>query len=166
MSIRQPQYPALRCNHPRRVDVASLLRDHHAQCEVNYLHLERLLPDFLLDATVVIGCAVGESASRRLRIRVLERSRYTALVGILEDRPVWGHRALELRARTYLDVAMADVVASPPSVTRLLPRYEYPNPRMLARDEKWQLNRLLGEWLSNCFASGYLVEHNVFDASR
>jgi hypothetical protein len=36
--------------------------------------------------------------------------------------------------------------------------YEYPNKRMRARDEKEQLNRFLGEYLSLCLAVGMSPE--------
>ena len=63
----------------------------------------------------------------------------------------------------------AEVLKSRPGVTglatiayheheaRLLARYDYPNGNGLARDEKWQANRLLGEWLAHCLAEGHAL---------
>ena len=137
--------------YPRHTGIAGSLQDHHAQCEVNFLHLQRLLQSFSAGSRLDVECTTGSAPSQQVGLCVLERSRYTALVYVTQSLPVWGERRIELHVRVYLDVAMAEVVASPPFITRLLARYPYPNPRMLARDEKWQLNRLLGEWLSCCF---------------
>ena len=64
-----------------------------------------------------------------------------------------GDAALEISVRAYLDARMAEVTGCRQS-RRLLPRYPYPNSRGFARDEKWQQDALLGEWLSRCLADG------------
>jgi uncharacterized protein len=148
----------------RHGDIATLLRDHHAQCELNFLQLQRLLPEFRAGARLQVACGTDDRSLQRIRFCALERSRYTALVSVTQESSLWGARCIELHVRVYLDVSMAEVVASPPAVKRLLARYPYPNPRMLARDEKWQLNRLLGEWLSCCLRIGYAMDSAVFVA--
>ena len=42
--------------------------------------------------------------------------------------------------------------------TRFKEVYEYPNPRMRARDEKAQVNRFLGEYLAMCLRYGLSLE--------
>ena len=149
-------------NRPRAIDAAVSLQCHHAQCEVNYLHLQRLLPGFRTGDELHIGCSERGGSVQQIRLCVLERSRYTAVVRLIQDWALWGRGGIELDVRVYLDVAMAEVVGSPPLVSRLRPRYPYPNSRMLARDEKWQLNCLLGEWLACCFETGHLISGHVF----
>jgi uncharacterized protein len=146
----------------RHADIATLLRNHHAQCELNFLHLQRLLPEFCAGAQMQVACGTDNQGLQRIGFRALERSRYTALVSVTQESSLWAARSIELHVRVYLDVAMAEVVANPPAIKRLLARYPYPNPRMLARDEKWQLNRLLGEWLSCCFRVGYTMDSAIF----
>lgn len=126
---------------------------HHAQCELNFLRLCRLLP----------GCAPGQERRVRLRsgagggdalvLRVEERSPYTAVVSLRQLRPVWRSPALSLTLRAYLDARMLEVVGCA-QARRLLSLYPYPNALGFARDEKWQLDRLVGEWLGHCLAEG------------
>lgn len=138
----------------------SPLQIHHAECEVNFLRLQKLLPGFEVGQTRRIGALpVGEHHDV-LEVRVHERSPYTAELRVLQKRPVWGRHASEFRVRVYLDAKMAEVTGSA-RVLRLLPRYEYPNANGMARDEKWQSNRLLGEWLSRCLSDG----HELADAA-
>ena len=135
----------------------SSLQIHHAECEVNYLRLQRLLPGFELHNQQHIGMAVGGQTTDNVTLEVVERSPYTASIRLSQERPVWGTRRADLLARAYLDARMAEVISFNRLARRLLPRYEYPNPRMFARDEKAQLNRLFGEWLAACLAHGYAL---------
>lgn len=135
----------------------SSLQIHHAQCEMNFLYLDRLLPGFSCDQHIAIGVDLASGLVDQIDIRVVERSPFTALVSMRQAKPPWGGRGIELQVRVYLDARMAEVIGCP-LAARLLVRYPYPNPRMLARDEKWQLNRLLGEWLSFCMVQGHAVE--------
>ena len=137
----------------RVITHCSSLQIHHARCEVNFLHLQRLLPGFPCGQMTCIDATLGSRHTQRISLCVTERNPYTAQLVLRQEQPLWGERGIELHVRAYLDVCMAEVVGSPPT-TRLLARYPYPNPRMLARDEKWQLNQLLGEWLAFCFSEG------------
>jgi len=132
---------------------ASALQIHHAGCEVNFLRLEKLLPGFAAGQSGCIGihCAAGRDET--LELCVVERAPYTAELELRQHHPVWGARGMRLRLRVYLDARMAEVVGCT-GVRRLLPRYPYPNRLGLARDEKWQLDRLVGEWLERCMAEG------------
>jgi uncharacterized protein len=134
----------------------SPLQIHHAECEVNFLRLQKLLPGFENGQSRGIGLRIHASHAEMVELRVMSRQPYTADVVLRQGRPVWGDKAAELQIRVYLDARMAEVVGSA-HVRRLLPRYDYPNPRMLARDEKWQSDRLLGEWLSSCLSHGHAL---------
>lgn len=133
------------------------LEIHHAECEVNFLRLARLLPEFSAGASRRIGIRFASGHEDTIELRVTERSPYTAVIELRQARPVWGYAALEITIRAYLDARMAEVTACRQS-RRLLPRYPYPNSRGLARDEKWQQDLLLGEWLSRCLADGHQAD--------
>ena len=135
----------------------SSLQIHHAQCEMNFLYLKRLLPGFSPGQRIGIGVDLASGLVDQIDIQVMERSPFTALVSLQQAKPLWGGKGIELQVRVYIDARMAEVIGCP-LAARLLVRYPYPNPRMLARDEKWQLNRLLGEWLSFCLVQGHAVE--------
>jgi uncharacterized protein YqiB (DUF1249 family) len=134
----------------------SALQIHHAECEVNFLRLQKLLPGFASGQACRIGAQPIGAYQDVLEVLVTERCPYTAELRVRQKRPVWGRRSSEFRVRVYLDARMAEVVGCE-NVRRLLPRYDYPNARGLARDEKWQHNRLLGEWLSRCLSDGHAL---------
>lgn len=129
------------------------LQIHHAECEVNFLRLARLLPGFGAGQVRRIGIRFTSGHEDVIELRVTERSPYTAVIELRQARPVWGDAALEISVRAYLDARMAEVTGCR-HARRLLPRYPYPNSRGLARDEKLQQDLLLGEWLSRCLADG------------
>lgn len=138
---------------PRR---CSSLQLHHAECEVNFRRLEKLLCGFDADCEIEVGIPLPNGRADVLSLRVIERSPYTAVVQMSQRAPVWGGRSAQMQVRVYLDARMAEVIAYQ-NVRYFRARYDYPNPRMFARDEKWQLNRLLGEWLSVCLAEGHAL---------
>lgn len=114
--------------------------------EKNYALLRRLFPD--LDS-----CDCFEftppTPGLRFRMQVLERCRYTCMLELrqklaLPDRYL---RDLVMKIRLYEDARLAEVTGYE-GIGRLLPRYDYPNRKMLLRDEKRQANLLLHEWLN------------------
>lgn len=129
------------------VDLAML----HATCESNYRRLLQLFPDyetsnsreFLLDGDL------------RVRIDVVERCRYTTLMRVQQQgscSPWLFAPCFDLRA--YHDASMVEVTGFQ-SQRRIAARYEYPNNRMHAPDEKSQQNLFLAEWLEYCLAEGH-----------
>ncbi len=138
------------------VTPCSPLQIHHAECEVNFVRLEKLLPGFAAGQARHIGTRLPHGAMDVLHLRVTERCPYTAEVLLRQQQPVWGARGAEFTVRVYLDARMAEVVGCS-RVRRLLARYDYPNRDGLARDEKRQANRLLGEWLAHCLAEGHAL---------
>lgn len=142
----------------------SALQIHHAECELNFQRLSRLLPGFAVGQAVHLGLRLPGDGTDELHLLVLERAPYTATLCFRQLRPVWGGRPLEILIRVYLDARMAEVTGCSRAV-RLLVRYPYPNQRGFARDEKWQLDRLLGEWLSRCLAEGHVLHVAVLAAT-
>lgn len=55
--------------------------------------------------------------------------------------------------RLYHDARMAEVISSQ-DITRVQPRYDYPNKNMHQQDEKQQINQFLNEWLHLCLEHG------------
>ena len=147
-------------NHVRpkyKVDLARL----HALWSANYAALVRLVPT-LRD---------GESRSFTLTalaqvdMMVVDRGPYTVVLDIRQhalaaDAAAAGGAgdevslpdpcACHFRLRVYHDARMAEVIASE-GHRYLKPRYDYPNPGMYQRDEKYQVNCLFSEWLKSCF---------------
>lgn len=130
---------------PFKTDIVRL----HALCEANYARLLRLFPDY--EQGNLREFAVGPA---RVRIEVLERSRYTTFFRLhqshAEDR--WlGHLVVDVRA--YHDAGMLEVGAFQ-SHRQVQARYGYPNAQMFQQDEKTQQNQFLTDWLEHCLANG------------
>ena len=101
-----------------RVDLAAL----HAVCEANYARLLRLFPDY--ESANALEFDVGTA---RVRIDVIERSRYTTIFRLFQTHAEaeWlGLMRVEVRA--YHDAGMLEVGAFQ-SHRRVEGRYEYPN---------------------------------------
>lgn len=138
-----------------------------AECDANYIRLLKLIPGlyryrsdfnaFSLQGTVAefsISDQPGRPADVRVKISVLEAFKYTTTLKI-EQKPNSGHWAENpaMEVRVYHDANTAEVIACSDH-RNFEPRYSLPNPKMYQRDEKFQVNHFLGEWLSHCLAVG------------
>lgn len=141
-----------------RVDLAGLM----ALCEINYARLMQLLPDFDHLDLREFDIALPAGQRSRLQIHITERCKYTTMLELKQlESPLsaqidWAP-APQFSLRAYHDARMVEVIGS----QRQRPRrasYAYPNDAMFQRDEKTQLNLLLGEWLSHCLSHGHSVE--------
>jgi uncharacterized protein YqiB (DUF1249 family) len=129
------------------VDLATL----HATCESNYRRLLQLFPDYETSNSREFQLDDGV----RVRIDVVERCRYTTLMRVQQQGSCspWLY-APRFELRAYHDASMVEVTGFQ-SQQRIAARYEYPNHRMHAPDEKSQQNLFLAEWLGHCLAEGH-----------
>jgi uncharacterized protein YqiB (DUF1249 family) len=95
-------------------------------------------------------------------IKLIESSRYTTLVQFAQHpltettgfaRTLAASAMPRMLVRLYHDARSAEVVEVR-NECRFKEVYEYPNPKMRARDEKAQVNRFLGEYLAICLRYG------------
>jgi hypothetical protein len=91
---------------------------------------------------------VRHPAGMVFRLDVKEDHRYTSVIELSVAPREGGTPGLNLTmtVRMYHDARVAEVVDCS-GYGRFEPEYRYPNQRMLQRDEKRQINQLLGEWL-------------------
>ena len=127
-----------------------------AECDLNYERLMRLFPNVLSEDQRCISL-LSESREDTLRtvveLQVLERSRYTTLIQLVQRPQLsWG-RSPNMHIRMYHDAKSAEVVEYQHQ-NRFHGSYEIPNRRMRQRNEKAQLNQFLGEYLRYCLAVG------------
>jgi len=139
-----------------------------AECDANYIRLLKLFPrlrryydDSSFQDSVVEFCISDLSNQRgqvNIQISVLESFKYTTTLKI-EQRPKSGHwlENPAMEVRVYHDASTAEVVACRDH-RNFEPVYRQPNPQMFHKDEKLQVNRFLGEWLSHCLAEGRCTE--------
>ena len=125
-----------------------------AMGDMNYLRLRKLLPDLERRSDWCFSISLPLGQEWQIAVQVEERARFTTTVLLSRHQCQcrWT-RSPSMRVRLYHDARMAEVVAwERHRVAR--GRYEYPNRKMYQADEKAQLNRFLGEWLSLCLAQG------------
>ena len=148
-------------------------------CESNYLLLIRLTQN--LNS---VGAQVNFSISERLHysIRILEVTRYTCVAQVEQHQEKMGELGVlagensddnisikslltpQISVRLYHDARLAEVVSAH-GVSRLRPRYDYPNDKMHQPDEKYQSNAFLGQWLHVCLQHGMASIENT-DTTR
>jgi len=132
-----------------------------ARCESNYQRLRQVFPDMAVDQRRL---GLTNSPDREVLLSVKERTPFTTLLVIEErvkpssgsGRADW-HKPPVLTVRMYHDAKLAEVVSCD-AMRGIKPKNEYPNRKMLQRDEKAQWNRFLEEWLTVCQKQGYVVE--------
>ncbi len=96
--------------------------------------------------------AGGEKVT--VSIKILEAFKYTSTLEI-EQQPEFKKWMTNpsMLVRVYHDANTAEVV-SYQGHRNLKSRYSRPNPQMYQPDEKMQVNRFLGEWLTHCLEVG------------
>lgn len=141
-----------------------------AVCDANYIRLLKLIPelrtyrssaawdaelepDFRLAEFVVADNHDGRGDTV-VEVRLVETFKYTTTLDI-SQRPAAGNWLTNptMQVRIYHDACTAEVT-SYQNHRNFKPHYSQPNPRMYQRDEKIQVNRFLGEWLTLCLRAG------------
>ncbi len=143
-----PQFGMKRTNIRYNID----LPRHMTECDANYARLMRLFP--ALDKREGSSLSVNIAGLRaRVSLEILERNRYTTLIRLRQRPEVrWGLNPA-FRVRLYHDTRCAEVVEYQ-QARHFKAVYPYPNSTMRQRDEKVQVNRFLGEFLSYCLRNG------------
>jgi len=144
-----------------------------ALCEANFLRLMKLLPELRSRDEREFALPMHKHDGKtglRVLITVEDRAPYTTTILVshpdakaLENIAGLSHQALmmpDLRVRLYHDASMAEVL-SWQQHRGIKPRYDYPNDQMYQRDEKAQLNKFLGEWLSYCLEQGRSLQSPI-----
>jgi uncharacterized protein YqiB (DUF1249 family) len=128
------------------------LAGHMAECDTNFIRLMQLFPTLREEDFKCVMLLPGASGTR-VELNVLKRGPYTTLLQLAQVPKQDWDSSPNMRIQLYHDTKSAEVVAYQHQ-SRFHGAYEYPNKRMRARDEKEQLNRFLGEYLSLCLAVG------------
>lgn len=124
--------------------------------ESNFVKLARVVPCL---AAMDIKDRVIIKGGSRLELQVLEISKYTITFSLILQQPTHAEwlPQLAMKIRNYYDAGVTEVLAFQ-NHHRLDSRYSYPNTQMYHRNEKWQINRFLEEWLDHC-----LLTRCIFD---
>ena len=123
-----------------------------AECDANYVRLMRLFPTLRERAGSSFDVTIAGQRAQ-ISIDVLERNPYTTLVRLRQwPEARWGLNP-GFTVRLYHDARCAEVVEYQ-RARHFKAVYAYPNDAMRQRDEKVQVNRFLGEFLSYCLRNG------------
>ncbi len=139
------------------------LQSHMAECDANYHRLMSLFPNLRDSDERRIGLPLT-TLEAEVAFEVLEKGPYTTLLKIdVCPKREWLSLAAapNMTVRIYHDAKSAEVV-SYQAQNRFHGKYEYPNARMRQRDEKVQLNRFLGEFLTLCLEHGASTQNISF----
>lgn len=119
-----------------------------AICTRNYALLLRLLPmEYNEGASWDIKC----DGLLEFQLKVTEQSRYTDTLSITQSvSNLPKFMVSEFDVRVYHDAQMAEVIGFQKH-KRLRQNYPYPNPKLHHKDEKYQVNSLLKDWLNLVF---------------
>ncbi len=119
--------------------------------ETNYAKLLPLLPKSDQVGDRCIYCVF----EHEYHLTIIESTRYTTMVELCLSggAELPEYMAPRMKVRLYHDARVAEV-CSAQQISRLQPRYDYPNLRMHQKDEKHQVNRFLGDWLAYCLKNG------------
>lgn len=131
------------------------LAAHLAECDANYMRVMQLFPQLREHDAGAVGVNL---AGRRIMvsIEVAKRSRYTTVIRLRQSPEApWGASPM-FRVCLYHDLNCAEVTEYQ-SARQFNAVYSYPNAHMRQRDEKAQVNRLLGEFLSCCLGQDAVV---------
>jgi len=131
------------------------LSGHMAECDANFHKLMRLFPQLREQSELRIGLHL-HGATAGVDFEVVEKGPYTTLLRVkVNSEGPWLTLAAapDMTIRIYHDAQSAEVV-SYQNQNRFHGVYDYPNSRMRQRDEKVQLNRFLGEFLTVCLERG------------
>ena len=144
--------------------------------EANYSRLARLVPNTIygIKSTVASGdtsnnvnannSATSEELGIQLSLEILENHKYTVIarltINLSETSAYLTSPAFVLRI--CHDVQVAEVIGYDNQFS-FQPDYDYPNQQMMHRDEKHQVNRLLGELLDYFIHDKHDVRKEFFD---
>lgn len=129
-----------------------------SQCELNYLLMQRLSPEFMQKAVQPSHSDEGEEHSKwqlenahcSIAMEVTEQAKYTTTLLMKINSPsnaISGQ--IELIVRMYHDAKMLEVMeGTGPGALKAI--YELNDSQQRPADEKRQLNRFIGECLKAC----------------
>ena len=115
--------------------------------EINYLKLHKILPNILNKNNASFGLPEGESSSS-VSINVLKESKYTSKLIVCQSNfSISSMEDMIMEVAIYNDLKMVEVRRFN-GKHQFWSRNVFPNKNMLSKDEKYQWNKYLSEWLT------------------
>ena len=115
--------------------------------EINYLKLNKILPNILRKNRASFSLPEGEKSSA-VNINVLKESKYTSKLIVCQTNfSINNMEDMIMEVAIYHDLKMTEVRRFN-GKHQFWARNVFPNKNMLSKDEKYQWNKYLSEWLS------------------
>ena len=115
--------------------------------EINYLKLNKILPNILNKNNASFGLPEGESSSS-VSINVFKESKYTSKLKVCQSNfSISSMEDMIMEVAIYNDLKMVEVRRFN-GKHQFWSRNVFPNKNMLSKDEKYQWNKYLSEWLT------------------
>ena len=142
----------------RYVYVPDLVAD-MAECDANYIRLDKLFPRMDLQNNIEFGIRTQTEEGAIVVIKIQKRCPFTTMVSVTVSSDIEKPfiRWPSFDVRVYHDVNSAEVVRFERH-SNFRYRYSAPNEHMFQPDEKSQINKYLGELLTFCIEHGYSLE--------
>lgn len=124
-----------------------------AECSANYVRLSQLTQ--VMDNTE-FRCLIGVGKQDlAVHFVLLDQAKYTSTWSMTVTSSITSTivKWPQAQIRAYHDAQLVEVLKWS-GQKHFLPRYDGDNGRGYAKDEKYQLNILLGEWISLCLRTG------------
>ena len=125
----------------------------------NYVKILRVIP--FIRAMHCDSQIWARTPAHQVEISILEVTKYTTMFSF--QIKYAGFRnwlpQMHITVRCYHDAGVAEVVKFQKH-KHFNARYSYPNPQMHQRNEKQQINRFLGEWMTYCLKNGCSFQSN------
>ena len=114
--------------------------------EINYIKLNRILPNILTRDSTDFSLPEGDECST-VKININKESRYTSKLIICQsDFSITTMKDMIMEVAIYHDLKMIEVRRFN-GKHQFWSRNVFPNKNMLSKDEKYQWNKYLSEWL-------------------
>jgi hypothetical protein len=115
--------------------------------EINYLKFNKILPNILRKNSASFSLPEGEKSSA-VNIKVLKESKYTSKLIVCQTNfSINNMEDMIMEVAIYHDLKMIEVRRFN-GKHQFWARNVFPNKNMLSKDEKYQWNKYLSEWLS------------------
>lgn len=114
--------------------------------ELNYLKLQKLLPNISIDGETSFSLPEGKKNSKVI-INILKESKFTSRMLVSQNNfSIETIENLIMEIAIYHDLRMIEVIRFN-GKHQFWSRNSFPNKNMLSKDEKFQWNKYLSEWL-------------------
>jgi uncharacterized protein YqiB (DUF1249 family) len=133
---------------------------HHSRGEIDQKQAKQNSTQDLHGKVAEFYISDGQNSDQKIvvEISVIECFKYTTTLEIVQKPNIgkWVSNPT-MQIRVYHDASTAEVT-SYQSHRNFKPKYSQPNSKMYHRDEKTQVNRFLGEWLTHCLEAGRCIK--------